>query len=228
MAAPLALGTAAAASGLFVMRWYVGLVASPAPLLVQLKAGLDGWNVLLGCAVAIVVAAAAALAGAWRRGRWCAAAGSLGFAAAAVISGPAFGDPVFTPAMMAITALVMAACPPDRRDEAAAGAAVAVVAAVLVPLTALYARALPGISTDYGSWPLLVLIAAGVILAVRNRSVGARELGATAVASPPFVAYAYTSAGDHLLPAVLAAVLPVGALLAALAVHLRRQVGSAR
>jgi hypothetical protein len=212
LAYPLALASSAAACGLHLLRWYVSLVASPAPWGVQLGADLSGlWGVLLVSALVVFGGAAAALAGRWRVGVPCTVAGLLSFGAAAVVSGPAFGDPVFTPAAAVLAAAVVLACPPDRRvgrgGAGPAGVAGAVVALVLAPRAAVDAHTVPWVSTDYGCWPLLVLAAAGAALAWRRGSRVGRVLGATALASPPLLAHAYVTArGDATAVACLAAV----------------------
>jgi hypothetical protein len=70
------------------------------------------------------------------------------------------------------------------------------------------------VSTDYGAWPLLVLAASGIVLAVRRRSPGLYELGAMAVASPPLIGRAYADAWlDAWSVVLLSLVLPLGAAL---------------
>ncbi|QFR02246.1 hypothetical protein F9278_45790 [Streptomyces phaeolivaceus] len=225
LAYPFALAASAAACGLHLLRWYAGLVASPTPLGVQLGTDLrSAWGALLVSSLIVVAGAASALAGRWRAGVPCTVAGLLVFAVAAVaavVSGPAFGDPVVTPAAMALAAAVVLACPPDRRPENTsagwAGMAGAVIALVIVPRAAIDARAVPWVSTDYGCWPVLVLAAAGVVLTWRSGSRGGRELGAMALASPPLLAPAYTTAwGETTAAACLAAVLPTTAVIALL------------
>ncbi|MFE9926543.1 hypothetical protein ACFYQA_34800 [Streptomyces sp. NPDC005774] len=220
---PFALATSAAACGLYLLRWYAGVVASPTPLWVQLGTDLSGtWGVLLVSSLIVFAGAASALAGRWRTGVPCTVAGLLSFAVAAVVSGPAFGDPVVTPAAMVLAAAVVLACPPDRRLEntsaGRAGPAGAVIALVVVPRAAIDAHAVPWVSTDYGCWPLLVLTAAGVVLTWRSGSRGGRELGAMAMASPPLLAHAYTTAWGEATAAVfLAAMVAAIAVIAFLA-----------
>ncbi|MFJ8477041.1 hypothetical protein [Kitasatospora sp. NPDC094011] len=227
-AQPLVLAASAAAGGLYLLRWYAAVVASPVPLGLRLRTDLSGtWGVLLVSALLVFAGSAAALAGRWRAGVPCTVLGLLAFAAAAVVSGPAFGSPVAVPAAAVLAAAVLLGCPPDRRREGMAagraGAAGAVVALVLVPRAAVDAHVLPGVSTDYGCWPLLVLGAAGVASAWRHGSRsganGGRELAATALAAPPLLAEACTTAwGDATALTCLAAVLTAtvtGVLLAA-------------
>ncbi|GAB2781533.1 hypothetical protein GCM10027073_12670 [Streptomyces chlorus] len=225
---PFALAASAAACGLHLLRWYAGLVASPTPWGVQLSTDLRGaWGVLLVSSLVVCAGAASALAGRWRAGVPCTAAGLLSFAVAAVVSGPAFGDPVVTPAAMALAAAVVLACPPDRRLENTAvrwaGPAGAMIALVVVPRAAIDAHAVPWVSTDYGCWPLLVLAATGVVLTWRSGSRGGRELGAMVMASPPLLAGAYTTAWGEATAAVfLAVMVPATTVIAFLAGRLER------
>ncbi|MFE6055011.1 hypothetical protein ACFQ6N_30030 [Kitasatospora sp. NPDC056446] len=232
LAYPYVLASAAAACGLHLLRWYAGLLASPAPLGLQLGVDLSGsWGVLLVSSLLVFAGAAAALAGRWRAGVPCTVAGLLSFAVAAVVSGPAFGDPVAAPAAAVLAAGVLLACPPDRRVERGAsgraGAAGAVVASVLVPRAVVDAHLVPWVSTDYGCWPLLVLAAAGAVPARRGGSRGGgsrggRELAAIALASPPLLAQACTTAwGDAVAVGWLAAVLSAGAAAVLLAGRVR-------
>ncbi|MFJ9682400.1 hypothetical protein ACIRP2_30760 [Streptomyces sp. NPDC101194] len=220
---PFALATSAAACGLHLLRWYIGLVSSPTPLWVQLGVDLSGaWGVLLVSSLIVFAGAASALSGRWRVGVPCTVAGLLSFAAAAVVSGPAFGDPVVTPAAMVLMAAVVLACPPDRRLESTAagrsGVAGAVIALVVVPRAAVDAHAVPWVSTDYGCWPLLVLAATGAALTWHNRSRGVREPGAMVLASPPLLAHACTTVwGGAAAVACLAAALPATAAITLLA-----------
>lgn len=225
---PFALAGAAAVCGLHLLRWYAGLVISPTPLWVQLRVDLSGaWGALLVSSLIGFAGAASALAGRWRAGVPCTVVGLLSFAMAAVVSGPAFGDPVVTPAALVLTAAVVLACPPDRRVESMAagraGMAGAVIALVVVPRAAVDAHVVPWVSTDYGCWPLLVLAAAGVALTWRSGSRGGLELGAMVLASPPLLAHAYTTAwGEPSAVTGLAAILAAAVVVAALAGHLRR------
>ncbi|MER7674850.1 hypothetical protein ABTY61_41210 [Kitasatospora sp. NPDC096128] len=224
---PLVLAASATACGLHLLRWYTALVTSPTPWGLQLRSDLSGaWGALLASSLLVFAGAAGALAGRWRAGVPCTVAGLLVFAAAAVASGPAFGDPVATPAAAVLAAAVLLGCPPDRRGEAVAAGRAAtaggVIALVLVPRAAVDAHLVPGVSTDYGCWPLLVLAAAGVVTAWRGRSPGGRGpaatapaatvLAATALAAPPLLAQACATAwGDPTALACLAAVLVAGA-----------------
>ncbi|MGW0595214.1 hypothetical protein [Streptosporangium sp. NPDC002607] len=220
-AAPFAVAAAAAGCGVHLSRWYAGVVASPAPV----RFFADAWSALLLASALVVVGAVTALTGRWRGGVVAVAVGLAGSAVAAVVSGPAFGDPIVTPAMALLTALVVLACPPDLmpgpRVCAAAGA---MAAAAWLPVTALYADVLP-ISTDYGMWPLLVLAATGLTLAWRSRSPGLTETAVMTAACPPFLAYAYTGAWGQPLPVLgIAAVVPLAGALAA-GVHALRLRG---
>lgn len=219
-AAPYAVGAAAVGCGLHVTRWYAGVVASPSP--VHLTA--DTWSALLLTSALVVVGAITALAGRWHAGVVAVAVGLAGLAAAVVVSGRAYGDPVVTPAMALLTALIVLACPPDLRPGPRACAAAGATAAVAwLPLVAVQAHVLP-VSTDYGLWPLLVLAAAGLVLALRSKSPGLAETAAMVVACPPFLAYAYTGGWDQ-SPQVLAigAGVPVVGALGAYAYHLARR-----
>ncbi|MFD5463899.1 hypothetical protein ACFWIQ_13920 [Kitasatospora sp. NPDC127059] len=213
LAHPLVLAASATACGLHLLRWYTALVTSPTPVLSQLRVDLSGaWGALLGSALLVFAGAATALAGRRRVGLPCTVLGLLAFAAAAVAGGPAFGDPVAAPAAATLAAALLLACPPDRRADGAgalpAGVAGAVIALVLVPRAAVGAHVLPWVSTDYGCWPLLVLAAAGAASAWHRRSHGGRELAALALACPPLLAEAGTTAwGDPTAVTCLATVL---------------------
>ncbi|MFJ2193337.1 hypothetical protein ACIOJE_36225 [Kitasatospora sp. NPDC087861] len=228
LAYPFALAASAAACGLHLLRWYAAFVSSPTPWRTQLGVDLEGaWGALLVSSLVVFAGAAAALAGRWRVGVPCTVAGLLSFAVAAVVSGPAFGDPVVTPAAMVLAAAVVLACPPDRRVESVAagraGLAGAVIALVVVPRAAVDAHGVPWVSTDYGCWPLLVLAATGVALTWLSGSRGGRELAAMALASPPLLAHAYTVAwGEAAVVAGVVAAWPVTAAIARLAGRLKR------
>ncbi|MEU9575744.1 hypothetical protein [Streptomyces chilikensis] len=188
-AAPQDAGVAAAYCGLHLSRWYVAASLSPAPF-PALDA--DTWTARLLASALVVVGAVTALTSRWRAGAWAAVVGLVVLAVATVVSGPAFGDPVVTPAMALLAALALAAAPPDlppgTRARATAGATAAVV---WLPVTALYAGALP-VSTDHGLWPLLVLAVPGVARALRHRSFRLTGTAATLLACPLFLAYAHT------------------------------------
>ncbi|MFF2953468.1 hypothetical protein ACFVVU_19220 [Kitasatospora sp. NPDC057965] len=228
LAYPSALAASAAACGLHLLGWYVSIAVSPGPFGARLRADLSGmWGVLLVASLAVFAGAAAALAGWWRVGLPCAVAGLLAFAAGAVVSGPAFGDPVFTPAALVLAAVVLLACPPDRRPERGAtgpaGAAGAVIALVIAPRAVLDTHLVPWVSTDYGCWPLLVLATAGVVLTWSHGSGGGRESAAMALACPPLLADACrTARGDTSAVACLAAVLLATAVITPLAGRLGR------
>ncbi|MFJ5776381.1 hypothetical protein [Streptomyces sp. NPDC093094] len=228
LAYPFALAASAATCGLYFLRWYASVVSSPAPLGLRLRVDLAGfWGVLLVSSLVVFAGAASALAGRWRAGVPCTVAGLLSFAGAAVAGGPAFGDPVVTPAAASLAAAVVLACPPDRRLESVAagraGAAGAVIALVVVPRAAVDTHAVPWVSTDYGCWPLLVLAVTGVALTWRSGSRGGRELGAMVLASPLPLAHACTTAwGETAVAVCLAAALPATAAAALLAGRLRR------
>ncbi|MBQ0851035.1 hypothetical protein J8N05_22995 [Streptomyces sp. BH-SS-21] len=228
LAYPFALAATAAACGLHLVRWYAALVSSPTPLPVQLRVDLDGvWGVLLVSSLIGCVGAVVALTGRWRAGVPLAVAGLISFAAAAVVSGPAFGDPVVTPVAFVLTAAVLLACPPDRRLEATeagrAGTAGAVIALVVVPRAAVDAHAVPWVSTDHGCWPVLVLAATGVALTWRSGSRGGLELGVMALVSPPLLSGACVTAwGGTTAVLWLAGTLATAAVIAPLAGRLGR------
>ncbi|MFE2111562.1 hypothetical protein ACFXAF_37665 [Kitasatospora sp. NPDC059463] len=234
LAHPFALAAAAAACGLHLLRWYASFAASPAPFGVQLRADLSGaWGALLVSALLVCTGAASALAGRWRVGLPCTVAGLLAFAAAAVVSGPAFGDPVVTPAATVLAAGVLLACPPDRRPgrgtAGPAGVAGAAIALVIVPRAVLDARLVPWVSTDYGCWPLLVLGTVGTVLTWRHGLRGGPALAATALACPPLLADALlTARGDTTALAGLATVLPAIAVIVPLAGRLGRSRRTSR
>ncbi len=212
-AAPWAVGAAAAYCGMHLSRWYAGVVASPGPVYVA----ADAWSALLLASALVFVGAVTALTGRWHAGVVALAIGLAGLAVAAVVSGPAFGDPKVTPAMALLTALVVLTCPPDLRPgPGPCAAAGTMAAAAWLPVTAMYAGVLP-VSTDYGLWPLLVLAATGLAWALRSRSPGLAETAATAAACPLFLAYAHTTGAWGLpLPALgIAAVVPLAGALAA-------------
>lgn len=223
-AAPYAVGAAAAGCGVHVTRWYASVVASPSP--VHLSA--DTWTALLLASALVVVGAITALTGRWHGGVIAVVAGLSGLAAATVVSGAAFGDPVVTPAMALLTALIVLACPPDLRPGPRACAAAGATAAVAwLPLVAVQAHVLP-FSTDYGLWPLLVLAATGLVLALRSKSPGLKEAAAMTVACPPFLAYAYTGGWDMSLPVLaIGAAVPLAGAMAAYAYRLVRRADRA-
>lgn len=79
-------------------------------------------------------------------------------------------------------------------------------------------------TTDYGAWPILVLAFTGAVLALRARSSGLREMGAMAVASPPLVAYSYTTVWGDPWPVLgTLLLLPVVAALTAFFQAVRRR-----
>jgi hypothetical protein len=220
-AAPFAVGAAAAGCGVQLSRWYAGVVASPAPV----GFFFDAWSALLLASALVFVGAITALTGRWRGSVVAVAVGLAGWAVAAVVSGPAFGDPIVTPAMALLTALVVLACPPDLMPgRGVCAAAGAMAAAAWLPVTALYADVLP-VSTDYGVWPLLVLAATGLALAWQSKSPGLTETAVMTAACPPFLAYAYTGAWGQLLPVLgVATVVPLAGALA-VGVHALRLRG---
>ncbi|MEU8455994.1 hypothetical protein [Streptomyces griseoaurantiacus] len=224
-AGPLAAGAAAAYCGLHLSRWYVSTVVSPGP--VHLEA--DSASVLLFAAALAFVGAVTALTGHRRAGTLALVTGLVALAVAAAVDGPAFGDPAVTPAMALLTAFVLVAGPPDLPpDPGACAAAGAMAAAAWLPLTALYAGALP-VSTDYGMWPLLVLAAVALLRTLRTASSVLTGTAAAATASPLLLAHARTSgAWEYPLPlwAGIAAIPLAGALAVALRTLRRRVPGT--
>ncbi|MQS09346.1 hypothetical protein [Streptomyces alkaliphilus] len=217
-AAPFIVAAAAAGSGMYLSEWYASVVASPAPLMLF----LDAWSALLLAAALIVVGAITALTGRWRAGATAVVLGSVGWAVAAAIQGAGFGHVVATPAMALLTALLVAAVPPDTApapDVCAVAGAMA--GAVWLPMTALDAEILP-FSTDYGAWPLLVPAITALLWALRTRSRGVRETAVMAAASLPLITPAYLTAWGHPLPVLAMTVaLPLAGALAAGAYALR-------
>lgn len=229
-AAPFAVGAATAGCGAHLTRWYAGVVASPSPA----HFAADAWTALLLASALVVVGGITALTGRWRGGVIAVAAGLAGLALAAVVSGPAFGDPVVTPAMALLTAFVVLACPPDARPGSGVCAAAGAMAGVAwLPVVAVHAGVLP-FSTDYGLWPLLVLAATGLVPALRSRSrswspgpaQAQAQAAAMTLACPPFLAYAYTGGWGQVLPVLaMGAVVPLAGGVAAGAYALRARGG---
>ncbi|MCE7083331.1 hypothetical protein [Streptomyces sp. ST2-7A] len=211
-AAPFVVAAAAAGGGMRLSEWYASVVASPGPPMLF----PDVWSAFLLAAALIVVGAVTALTGRWRAGATAVALGSAGWAVAAMAAGPAFGDPVVTPALALLTALLVLSAPPDTRPTPGTCAtAGAMAAAVWLPMTALYAGVLP-FSTDYGAWPLLVPAITALLWALRTGSRGGREMAVMAVASLPLLAPAYLTAWGHPFPVLAMTVaLPLAGALAA-------------
>ncbi|MEV7872540.1 hypothetical protein AB0P17_41995 [Streptomyces sp. NPDC088124] len=219
-AAPFAVGAAVAGSAVRLSRWGIAAVVSPGPVYFS----ADAWGALLLASVLVLVGGVTALTGRWPAGAAVLTAGLLAVAVAAVVSGPAFGDPVVTPAMALLTVLVVLACPPDLRPGAGPCAVAGAMAAVAwLPVTAVHTGAMP-VSTDYGLWPLLVLAATGLVVTAlaatglaTTWSAGMSPAFAVIAAGPPFLAHAYTTGGWVQLLAgvgIAVAVPPVGALVA--------------
>lgn len=210
-AAPFALGAGAVVHGLQLTSWYAGLVTSPAPVRLQLATvpleyGLALLFSLLVCGGAII-----ALCGRWVPGVVMAVFGLLG---SAVLGVCVSGEPMVAPAVALTTVAVVLACPPDRRADRRLQTTAGVMAGCAwLPVVAVNTHAF-GVSTDYAAWPLLVLSASAVVLALREGSRGLREAGVVALASPPMIAYACTAWGDArpmlgaLLAPALTAALP--------------------
>lgn len=224
LAAPFALAVVAVGNGLVLTRWYAGLVGSPAPAWTQLAHMDVVWGLHYLFALLVCVGAVVALCGRWVPGVAVAACGLLGHAVQAVAA-PQVAESAPVVAVAGLLAVgVVAACPadlrPDRRLSAVAGA---VAGVGWFPVVAVGTGAF-GVSTDYDAWPVLVLAAAGVALAVRRRSSGVREIGAMGVASVPVVAGAGVWGPADPLPFLgLLLVLPVAEALAAGVRALRRR-----
>ncbi|OKH96034.1 hypothetical protein [Streptomyces uncialis] len=212
-AAPFALASAAAVSAVRLTRWCEGVVRSPTPEWLWLRT-LDGVQAFgLLSSLLVCLGAVVALTGRWAAGVAVAVCGLAGTAGLAMYAEWMYGDRVFLPLMSLVTVAVILACPPDLRPgERMSAAAGAVAAAAWLPVVVVDADLVDGVSTEYGAWPLLVLTGAGVVLALRARSSGLRELGAMAVASAPLAANAYTFAWHDARPvAAMFLMLPVAA-----------------
>ena len=204
LAAPFALAAGAVDSGLHLMRWYAGLVLSPAPVWVQLSAMDGAWTLYMLLSLLVCVGAVIALTGRWGLGVGVAVCGLLGTAVQWAAGARVYDDGAIAPVAVLLTVAVVLACPPDRRGDRRLSAAAGAMAAagwfpVVVVDTGAYTGAF-GVTTDYGAWPMLVLAITGAVLALRARSSGLREMGAMAVASPPLVAYSYATAWGDLRP----------------------------
>ncbi|WP_157246912.1 hypothetical protein [Nonomuraea typhae] len=206
LAAPFALAAGAVAGGLHLARWYAGLVLSPAPIWVQLSTMGGAWALYLLFSLLVCVGAVMALTGRWGPGAGVAVCGLLGKAVQWVAGAHVYDgyDGVIAPVVALLTVAVVLACPPDRRGDRKLSVAAGAMAAagwfpVVVVNAGAYTGALP-VSTDYGAWPMLVLVFAGAVLALRARSSGLREMAAMAVACPPLVAYSYATAWGDLRP----------------------------
>ncbi|WP_020389797.1 hypothetical protein [Kribbella catacumbae] len=192
LAAPFALGVAAAYSGIHLMKWYAGVAISPGSTWSHLATtdGRQGLNVLflvLACAGAIV-----ALLGRWTPGVVLVVSGLLAFAAQWTVAPALYGDGPFEPIAAALTAAVVLACPPDRRGDRRLSAAAGAMAAVAwFPVALVQTRGFV-VSTEYGVWPLLTVAFTGAVLVLHTRLSDLRGIGAIAAASPLVLAHAYT------------------------------------
>ncbi|MFE2545171.1 hypothetical protein [Actinacidiphila glaucinigra] len=192
-AAPFALGAGAVVHGLRLTSWYAGMVTSPAPVGLQLATLPLDYGLALLFSLLVCGGAIMALCGRWVPGVVVAVSGLLGSAALAAC---VFGELVVAPAVALTTVAVVLACPPDRRADRRLQTTAGIMAGCAwLPVVAVNTRAF-GVSTEYGAWPLLVLSASGVVLALREGSRGLREAGAVALASPPMITYACTAWGD--------------------------------
>ncbi|WP_328324816.1 hypothetical protein OHA70_34245 [Kribbella sp. NBC_00382] len=203
---PIALAVAAAYGGIQLMRWYAGVAISPGSTWshVATTDAPQALNLLL--LTLIPLGAILTLTHRWPPGRILTTAGLLGYALQWTASPNLYANGPIEPIAAALTAATLLACPPDlagsalnwpthsgsitgRRLAALAGAMAAVA---WFPIALVQTRAFV-VSTDYGAWPVLVLGATGVVLAFQARPSSLRALAATAVASPLFLAHAYTS-----------------------------------
>ncbi|MCL7379915.1 hypothetical protein [Streptomyces sp. 35G-GA-8] len=225
-AAPFALAAAGVSGGIRLARWYAGITASPTPWRVQFRI-MDAAEVfgllflLLVCAGAIV-----ALTGRWAAGVAAAVFGLAGTAVLALSEAHPneYQYRIVVPVAAVLTIAVILACPPDLRPEPSTSAVAGVMAgAAWLPAIVVERGVVGWMSTDYGGWPLLVLAATGIALALRARSSGLRESGAMAMASPPLLADACLLNWYDPRPfAVLLLVLPAAALLTSVAGRVRR------
>ncbi|MGW6278050.1 hypothetical protein [Kribbella sp. NPDC055071] len=189
LAAPFALAATASYGGIHLMRWYAGVAISPGPTWSQLITidAPQALNVLFLAMAA--VGASMALIRWWRQGMVVAVIGLLGFAVEWTAKPALYDDGPFQAIAAVLTAAVLVAGPPDRRGDrkvvAGAMAAIAWFPAALV-LTRGFV-----VSTDYGTWPLLVAAVTGCVLALRERA--ALVAVAVAVASPLLLAHALTN-----------------------------------
>ncbi|MFE3598441.1 hypothetical protein [Streptomyces sp. NPDC059142] len=228
LAAPFALAAAAVDGGLYLARWYAGLVLSPAPVRIQLTTMDGAWILYVLLSLLVCAGAIVALTGRWARGAGAAVCGLLGTALCGILATPAHREGPVAPVAALLTVAVVLACPPgrrgDRRLSTAAGAMAAVGWFPVVVVDAgAYTGAL-GVTTEYGAWPVLVLAFTGAVLAWRARSSGLWELGAMAVASPPLIAHAYTDAWGDLRPVLgIFLLLPLAAVLTASFRRVRRR-----
>ncbi len=190
IAAPLALGVAAAYSGMQLMRWYAGVAISPGSTWSQLVTtdGREGFIVL--CLAMACVGAIVALLGRWVAGVTLVVFGMLGFAVGWTFAPGLYSDGPFEPIAAVLTAAVVLACPPDRRGDRQLSAVAGAMAAVAWFPDALVQTRGFVVSTDYGAWPLLTVVFTGAALVLRTRLSDLRGIGAMAVAAPLFLAHA--------------------------------------
>ncbi len=184
LAAPFALAVAAAYGGIHLMSWYAGVVISPGSTWSQLvttdvRHGLNVLFLVLMCGGGIVALL--------KHSRVGAVLGLLGFAADWTVSPGLYDSPLQAVAAV-LTALVIVACPPDRRRRSRVAGALAALA--WFPSALVLTRGFV-ISTDYGAWPLLALTLTGIVCYARPS--GLRPLAALAAASPLFLVQAAIS-----------------------------------
>ncbi|TDD59615.1 hypothetical protein E1263_14085 [Kribbella antibiotica] len=191
LAAPFALAVAAACGGIELMRWYAGVAISPGSTWSQLattdlRQGLHVVFLLLMCGGGIV-----ALLEYWRFGSRLSVVGLLGFAAFWFVAPGYYEELPLEVIAAVLTALVILACPPQRRAHRKPATVAGAMAAIAWFPSALVLTRGFVVSTDYGAWPLLTLILTGVVCYARPS--GLRTLAALAVASPLFLAPALIS-----------------------------------
>ncbi|MFJ6656753.1 hypothetical protein ACIQNG_10365 [Streptomyces sp. NPDC091377] len=226
-AAPFAVAAAGVSGGIRVTGWYAGVTLSPTPWRLEFQilhtAEILGLlSLLLTCLGAIV-----ALTGRWAAGVSATVCGLAGTAVLALSETHPneYQYRIIVPVAAVLTIAVLLACPPDLRPGPGMSAvAGAMAGAAWLPAIVVERGVVGWMSTDYGGWPLLVLAATGVALALRARSSGLRESGAMAMASPPLLADACLLNWYDPKPfAVLLLALPVAALLTAVAEKVRRR-----
>ncbi|WP_405056725.1 hypothetical protein OG474_28805 [Kribbella sp. NBC_01505] len=191
LAAPFALAVTAAFGGIYLMRWYAAVAISPGSTWSQLATtdvpeGLQVLFLLSMCGGGIV-----ALLKYWRTGAFLSIVGLLGFALQWTIRPAWYERGPFEAIAAVLTALVVLACPPDRRgDRKRAVVAGAMAAIAWFPSALVLTRGFV-VSTDYGAWPLLALGLTGIVCYARPS--GLPTLAAMAAASPLFLVYAAIS-----------------------------------
>ena len=185
LATPFALAVTSAYAAIQLIRWYAGIALSPGSTWSHIattdaREGLQLLSLAMMCTGGI--------AGLIRRSTPVVAlAGLLGFAAVWTIAPGLYADGPPEAIAATLTAVVILACPPDRRgDRQFAVLAGGMAAVAWFPIALVDTRNFV-FTTDYGAWPLLTLALAGVI---SIRTAGPRALAPIAAASPLFITYA--------------------------------------